>query len=261
MACSHNNTIWFFILALFTVLISPVISSRVSSLMKLPVIVESRSSVDSYCESWRLAVETNNAVKCKVVPSKCVSYLETYYGKGQFDTDYNVVASYALAFAKTVKMGGDCKDAWVFDVDETLLSNLEYYKAHSYGAEPFNSKEFSEWVVQGTTPGYDASLKLYKDLKKLGFAIILLTGRDEAQRSITEKILKDAGYSGWVQLLLRGQEDQGKAATQYKSEQRSRMVKKGFKLHGNTGDQWSDLQGFAVADRSFKVPNPLYYIA
>ena len=39
------------------------------------------------------------------------------------------------------------------------------------------------------------------------------------------------------------------------------MVKKGFKLHGNTGDQWSDLQGFAVADRSFKVPNPLYYIA
>ncbi|KAH0941121.1 hypothetical protein HID58_000758 [Brassica napus] len=178
------------------------------------------------------------------IPSKCVSYLETYYSKGQFDKDYSLVASYALAFAKTVKMGGDGKDAWVFDVDETLLSNLEYYKTHIYGAEPFNSKEFSEWVVQGTTPGYDASLKLYEHLKKLGFTIILLTGRDEAQRSVTE-----------------GQEDQGKAATEYKSEQRSRMVKKGFKLHGNTGDQWSDLQGFAVADRSFKVPNPLYYIA
>lgn len=133
MACSHNNTIWFFILVLFTVLISPVISSRVSSLMKLPVIVESRSSVDSYCDSWRLAVETNNAVKWKVVPSNCVSYLETYYSKGQFDKDYSLVASYALAFAKTVKMGGDGKDAWVFDVDETLLSNLEYYKTHIYG--------------------------------------------------------------------------------------------------------------------------------
>ncbi|KAL0726727.1 hypothetical protein Bca4012_022820 [Brassica carinata] len=203
MAFSHNSTTWFFILALFTELISPVLSSRVSSLMKRPTIAESRSSVDSYCESWRLAVEANNAITWKVVPSKCVSYLETYYSKGQFDKDYNVVSSYALAFAKTVKMGGDGKDAWVFDVDETLLSNLEYYKANSYGAEPFNSKEFSEWVVQGTTPGYDASLKLYKGLKKLGFTIILLTGRDEAQRSVTEKNLKDAGYSGWDQLLLR----------------------------------------------------------
>ncbi|CAH8322429.1 unnamed protein product [Eruca vesicaria subsp. sativa] len=258
MACSHNNTIWFFFLAIFTVLISPVISSRV---MKLPVTVESPSTINSYCESWRLAVETNNAITWKVVPSECVSYLETYYNKGQFDNDYNVVARYALDFAKTVKIGGDGKDAWVFDVDETLLSNLDYYKAHTYGAEPFNSKEFNEWVVQGTTPGYVASLKLYQGLKKLGFTIILLTGRDEAQRSVTEKNLEDAGYSDWDQLLLRGHEDQGKAATQYKSEQRSKMVKKGFRLHGNTGDQWSDLQGFAVADRSFKVPNPLYYIA
>lgn len=133
MACSDNSTISLFILVLFTILISPVISSRVSPLRKLPVIVESRSSVDSYSESWRLAVETNNAISWKVVPSKCVSYLETYYSKGQFDNDYNVVANYALAFAETVKMGGDGKDAWVFDVDETLLSNLEYYKAHSYG--------------------------------------------------------------------------------------------------------------------------------
>lgn len=70
-------------------------------------------------------------------------------------------------------------------------------------AEPFNSKEFSEWVVQGTTPGYDASLKLYRGLMKLGFTIILLTGRDEDQRSVTERNLIDAGYSGWDQLLLR----------------------------------------------------------
>lgn len=81
--------------------------------------------------------------------------------------------------------------------------HTDWFVSGGFRAEPFNSKEFSEWVVQGTTPGYDASLKLYKDLKKLGFAIILLTGRDEAQMSITEKILKDAGYSGWVQLLLR----------------------------------------------------------
>lgn len=60
--------------------------------------------------------------------------------------------------------------------------------------------------------------------------------------------------------FCRGQKDQGKTAVQYKSEQRLEMIKKGYKLHGNTGDQWSDLQGFALADRSFKVPNPMYYI-
>ncbi|KAF8083913.1 hypothetical protein N665_0746s0015 [Sinapis alba] len=260
MACSRTSLVPFFILGLFAVLISPAISSRVLFSTKRPVDGESRSSVASYFESWRLAVETNNAGTWKVVPSKYVSSLETYYNGGQFDKDYNVVASYALAFAKTVKIGGDGKDAWVFDVDETVLSNLEYYKANGYGSEPYNPKTFNEWVVQGTATGFDASLKLYKGLKKLGFSIILITGRDEAQRNITEKNLRDAGYSGWEYLLLRGHEDQGKAAVKFKSEQRSRMVKKGYKLHGNTGDQWSDLQGFAVADRSFKVPNPIYCI-
>ncbi|CAF2122690.1 unnamed protein product [Brassica napus] len=207
MACSRNSLVSFFILGLFTVLISPAISSRVLSSTKRPVNGESRSSVASYCESWRLAVETNNAGTWKVVPSKCVSSLETYYNGGQFDKDYNVVARYALAFAKTVKIGGDGKDAWVFDVDETLLSNLEYYKANGYGSEPYNSKKFHEWVVQGTAP---------------------------AERRITEKNLHDAGYFGWEHLLLRGHEDQGKAAVKYKSEQRSRMVKKGYILHGNT---------------------------
>jgi len=58
-------------------------------------------------------------------------------------------------------------------------------------------------VEKGKDPGYDASLRLYKALKKLGFTIILLTGRDEGHRSVTEKNLRDAGYFGWNRLLLR----------------------------------------------------------
>ncbi|CAH2077605.1 unnamed protein product [Thlaspi arvense] len=262
MAFSRSSSVSFCTFLLFAVFINPAISSRISSFVKLPVAVDEflLSSTASYCESWRLSVETNNAGPWKVVPSKCVRSIRTYYNQGQFDKDYIIVANYALAYAKTVKIGGDGKDAWVFDIDETLLSNLEYYAAHGYGSEPYNSKAFNEWVLKGTAPGFDASFKLFKGLKKLGFTIILLTGRDEGQRAITEKNLQDAGYSGWEYLLLRGEEDQGKAAAKYKSEQRSRMVKKGYKLHGNTGDQWSDLQGFALADRSFKVPNPMYYI-
>jgi hypothetical protein len=52
----------------------------------------------------------------------------------------------------------------------------------------------------------------------------------------------------------------GKTAVQYKSEKRAVLEAEGFKLLGNTGDQWSDLIGLPVSTRSFKLPNPIYYV-
>lgn len=72
-----------------------------------------------------------------------------------------------------------------------------------FRSEPFESNSFNEWVVGGTAPAFEASLGLYNALKELGFTIVLLTGRDEHQRSVTETNLRDAGYSGWERLLLR----------------------------------------------------------
>lgn len=253
----------FFVLPLLALLINPATSIR-TSIIKLPGRDGSRSAAaDTFCESWRLAVETNNAGTWDVLPSSCVDSVARYLNGDQYGSDYDVIVDYALAFAKTVKISGDGKDVWIFDIDETLLTNIGYYKNHSYGvsrSEPFDSKSFNEWVVQGTAPAFAASLRMYNALKKLGFTIVLLTGRDEDQRNVTETNLGDVGYSGWERLILRGPDDQGKSATNYKSEQRSKLIDQGFKIHGNTGDQWSDLLGFAVADRSFKVPNPMYYI-
>lgn len=39
--------------------------------------------------------------------------------------------SVAYARASTL-VGTDERDAWVFDIDETLLSNLPYYAQHGY---------------------------------------------------------------------------------------------------------------------------------
>ncbi|KFK29483.1 hypothetical protein AALP_AA7G140100 [Arabis alpina] len=247
-------------ISFFVLLIIPIISAR-TSFIKLPGSDGSRSAAtNTYCESWRLAAETNNVGTWDVIPSICVDSVSEYLNGDQYGSDYGVIADYALAFAKTVQISGDGKDVWIFDIDETLLTNIDYYKAHGYGSIPYDSNSYNEWVVQGTAPAFDASLRLYNALKKLGFTIVLLTGRDEDQRSVTEKNLRDAGYLDWERLLLRGREDQGKSATNYKSEQRSKLIVEGFKIHGNTGDQWSDLLGFAVAVRSFKVPNPMYYI-
>lgn len=62
-------------------------------------------------------------------------------------------------------------------------------------------------------------------------------------------------------ILHRGPSDQHIPATVYKSEKRSELVNEGYTIYGSSGDQWSDLTGFALARRSFKLPNPLYYIA
>ena len=61
-------------------------------------------------------------------------------------------------------------------------------------------------------------------------------------------------------VFIRGSEDHGKLATIFKSDKRSEMVKEGYRILGNSGDQWSDLLGSFMSNRSFKLPNPMYHI-
>ncbi|KAE9448731.1 hypothetical protein C3L33_19384, partial [Rhododendron williamsianum] len=127
--------------------------------------------------------------------------------------------------------------------------------------EEFNQTSWDEWVDLAEAPALPASLKLYKEVQQLGFTIFLLTGREESQRNVTVKNLKDVGYSNWKRLILRGESDSGTPAIVYKSEKRKEVKDEGYTIHGSSGDQWSDLLGFAIAERSFKLPNPMYYIA
>ena len=62
-------------------------------------------------------------------------------------------------------------------------------------------------------------------------------------------------------ILFRRDDDHGKPAVLYKSEKRSEMENEGFRIIGNSGDQWSDLLGTSISIRSFKLPNPMYYIS
>lgn len=47
--------------------------------------------------------------------------------------DLERVSNEASVFAKSVGVEKDGNDVWVFDIDETLLSNLPYYADHGYG--------------------------------------------------------------------------------------------------------------------------------
>ncbi|PRQ46736.1 putative Acid phosphatase [Rosa chinensis] len=220
-----------------------------------------RADDNLFCDSWRFSVETNDAGTWDSIPSRCVGFVQDYMTGSRYASDSAAVANFSLAFGQAVKLGGDGKDAWVFDIDETLLSNLPYYEAHGFGSVTFDEEAFDEWVDLAEAPAIPASLNLYKGLQRLGFKIFLLTGRSEFQRNATVKNLLYSGYSDWERLLLRGPSDKGTLATEYKSKKRAELITEGYRLHGSSGDQWSDLSGFAVARRSFKLPNPMYYIA
>lgn len=234
-------------------------------ILEYPEIIETQlrnsgEEIDLECTSWRFAVEANNLSPWKTIPQECGDYVKEYMMGRGYRSDLDRVSKEAGEYAKGVELNDDGKDIWVFDIDETLLSNLPYYIDHGYGSEVFDSVEFDKWVEKAMAPPIDSSLKLYEEVLKLGFKVFLLTGRSEKQRGVTVDNLINAGFRDWDQLILRAPEDHGKKATLYKSEKRNDMVEEGYRILGNSGDQWSDLLGSSVSIRSFKLPNPMYYI-
>ncbi|KAG5616552.1 hypothetical protein H5410_016376 [Solanum commersonii] len=212
------------------------------------------------CTSWKFAVEANNLRPWKIIPQECADYVRKYITGGAYNMEIDRVSREAGAFALSMKLGEDGKDVWIFDVDETLLSNVPYYSQHGYGSEVSNSVEFDKWVEKGVARAIVSSLKLYQDVKSLGFKVFLLTERSERHRIVTVENLMNAGFQYWDKLILRGSEDHGKSATIYKSEKRNEMVQEGLRIAGNSGDQWSDLLGSSASIRYFKLPNLMYYI-
>ncbi|CAL5038996.1 unnamed protein product [Urochloa decumbens] len=230
----------------------------------VPTAVSSSDDDALFCDSWRLSVETANAGPWRAIPARCADFVGDYMEGPRYASDSAVAAADSLAFASGAMAAagaGAAKPAWVFDIDETLLTNAPYYAVNGWGSQEFNETSFDEWVDAAKAPALPSSLKLYNELQQLGFHVILLTGRSEFQRNSTEANLLFAGYKSWEKLILRQPSDIGKTAVLYKSERRAAMEAEGFKILGNSGDQWSDLLGIPMATRSFKLPNPMYFIS
>ncbi|PWA67543.1 acid phosphatase, class B-like protein [Artemisia annua] len=212
------------------------------------------------CLSWRLAVETNNLQKWKQVPEECETYIGHYMLGEQYRKDVDLVTEEAYEYAKGLNITKDGKDLWIFDIDETTLSNLPYYAsdAVAFGAIPYNATLFNEWVEEAAAPAIPGALKLYKQLIELGFKIVFLTGTEEAYAEARTKNMKDVGYTTWEKIIYKGVSDG--SGVVYKQAKRKALEEVGYRIRGNMGDQWSDLLGTNPGDRTFKVPDPMYYI-
>ncbi|CAI8606639.1 unnamed protein product [Vicia faba] len=218
---------------------------------------------DRYGLSWRLAVETNNNVRpWKTVPPRCYKHVQNYILGGQYELDMNIIVDEIIFYAKSQILVPSNKDAWILDVDDTCISNIPYYKDKRFGCEPFDSTMFKAWINKGMCPANPVVLRLFKTLIQKGFKVFLLTGRYEGTLGkITMDNLHNQGFIGYQRLILRSDEYKGQSAVKYKSSIRKEIEKEGYRIWGNVGDQWTDLQGDSLGIRTFKLPNPMYCIS
>ncbi|XP_021765370.1 acid phosphatase 1-like [Chenopodium quinoa] len=212
------------------------------------------------CLSWRLAVETNNLRDWKTVPEECEGYVGHYMMGAQYRKDCLAVTSAAYDYVKTLSLKKDGNYVWIFDIDETSLSNLPYYADVGFGVQPYNATSFDEWQKEARAPAIPAVLSFYKKLVRLGIKIVFLSGAHEEFREPKERNMKNIGYYKWEKMILKQPSESHLKSVEYKSTHRTKLEEMGFTIVGNIGDQWSDLIGANPGKRTFKLPDPMYYI-
>jgi acid phosphatase len=91
--------------------------------------------------------------------------------------------------------------------------------------------------------------------------VFFVTGRRETaeESAATEANLRAAGYDGWAGIYLRPPASHENSAAIFKSGARAEIESQGYHIIANVGDQQSDL-ALGHAERTFKLPNPFYYV-
>ena len=180
------------------------------------------------------------------------------------------------------------KKAIVLDVDDTTLATFNYELYSNWDYNPTTNATFVNGELFPAVPGM---VDMVNQAEQGGYAIIYLTGRPDSQHAVTIANLQKVGYSGPTP--LSGGSDglftkpplfldpptnsvpnpaypqylKDKCGTtttcntdEYKSATREYIEKSlGYEIVANFGDQYSDMSG-GFEDRTFKLPNPSYFL-
>ncbi|KAL3531197.1 hypothetical protein ACH5RR_010519 [Cinchona calisaya] len=266
MQMGIKNALIMFLLALISVCNGSRNADRhwnILSPRKKNVVHGTSISLKNYCESWRINVELNNIRGFEVVPQECTAYIGKYMTSTQYKADsQRAIDESHLHLSSCCTLKGDGKDAWIFDVDDTLLSTIPYFKKHGYGGEKLNFTTLEAWMRETKAPALEHTLKLFHEIREKGIKIFLISTRRDCLRDATVDNLIKEGYHGWSGLVLRGLGNEYQRVKNYKAEARRKLVEEGYRIWGIVGDQWSSFDGSpAAAERTFKLPNSLYYVS
>jgi len=184
--------------------------------------------------------------------------IKSYVEDGSYQKDIEKVISQAEEHIKNTH--NKVKNpAVVLDIDETSLSNLEYFYKYDFGGD---QASWIEWIKKAEAKAIKPVLELYKLCKSLNISIFFITGRKQLSEDINQDPtiinLKKEGYEDWKKVYFKPFNTQ-KSTIEYKTECREDIEKQGYTIIANIGDQYSDLIG-GYSQKTFKLPNPFYYI-
>ena len=153
----------------------------------------------------------------------------------------------------------------ILDVDETALSNWPAMRVNGWfrmtegGCDlekgPCNTRAYQAMARSKAIP---ATLALAQEAKRLGVAVFFISGRPVRLQEATEKNLKDQGYE-FAGVILRPADSTGPSVVDFKAPERRKIREQGYTIIMNVGDQQSDLDG-GYAERTYKLPNPVYFV-
>jgi acid phosphatase len=150
------------------------------------------------------------------------------------------------------------KPALVLDIDDTSLSQ---YPCRKPGDLPFDDGPAGvNCVMSGALPPIVETRQLYQLALRRGVKVFFITGRVPQMRDATIRNLREAGFTRYQKLVMRPTADlSAPSVIPFKAGQRRKIERAGYDILVNVGDQDSDLAG-GYANRTFKLPNPMYFI-
>ena len=181
--------------------------------------------------------------------------IREYVKSGEYQRDIAAVAANAEAWLveRAANRAPGERLAVVFDLDETLFSNWPHIDSLGLG---YTAAAWEAWVAEGKAPALEPVRAVYRTARRLGLDVVFLSGRRERQRAGTEKNLRVIDCAEYAVLILKP-DGSKETAAEFKTAQRKRLTAGGRVIVANLGDQESDLAG-GYAERTFKLPNPLY---
>jgi putative acid phosphatase of HAD superfamily subfamily IIIB len=174
--------------------------------------------------------------------------------------------------------------AIVLDVDDTSLATWNYEIFSNWA---FNPATNATYVTGQLFPPVPGMVDMANTAAGAGYAVFYLTGRPATQEAATlgnltsDGIGVDAGfpapttlndgedglftkaavadYPDYLKAACAGDPNGSCTTVHYKTATRAHIESLGYDIVANFGDQFSDLVG-GFADKTFKLPNPNYFL-
>ena len=153
------------------------------------------------------------------------------------------------------RRGAPRRPAVVLDIDETSLSNYP-----CLDAVDFDLSGVATCVTQGRSADIPAARRFVAAAQKRHVTVFFITAAPEGLEASRRANLRKVGYHGRFTVIGRPASDTASSVVPYKSGERRKIERRGYRILVNVGDQRSDLRGGHARAR-FKLPNRIYVTA